>query len=270
MSLSANAPKRLYQKIGLLLRDRIYQGKFRIGERLPPEREIAEQMQVSRVVIREALIMLELQGLVEVRKGSGIYVIHNSKETPAANSVFSLANNSNVSASSLFNEQDDVGPFEMLQARQILESHVIELSAKQITKKDIFRLREALEMERQHLAGKSSDYDGDELFHTIIAEASQNSVLADMVKELWVRRQKSSMWRQLHCHTSNQDYRQRWLSDHEKILAALQRKNPVAAKQEMWQHLENVKQVLLQFSDVDDPEFDGFLFNAIPNGQENP
>ena len=249
MNSPSSPPKRLYQDIGQRLRDRIVSGEFYIGDRFPPEREIAEQMGVSRTVIREALIMLELQGLVEVKKGSGVYVTNcpNEQEEQVYKS-----------------SSDDVGPFEMLQARQLLESSLVELTATQITKSDISRLHEALDMERQHLESNCLDYDGDELFHSIIAEASQNSVLADMVKELWVRRQQSSMWLQLHARISNQDYRQRWLIDHEKILAALQRRDSSAAKEAMWQHLENVKQTLLELSDVDDPKFDGFLFQSVP------
>ena len=68
--------KRLYQQIGQKLKDKIAAGDFKVGEKLPPEREIAEQMEVSRSVIRESLIMLELQNIVKVRKGSGVFVIN--------------------------------------------------------------------------------------------------------------------------------------------------------------------------------------------------
>ena len=250
MNALATPRKRLYQEIGQGLIDRILNGEFSIGDRLPPEREIAEQSQVSRAVVREALIMLELQSLVEVRKGSGVYLIN-------------LPNKENETHKSA-NENMDVGPFEMLQARQLLESHVAEFAAIQVTKNDISRLRKALEMEYQHLQNDDSDYDGDQMFHMAIAEATQNSVLVDMVKDLWDRRQNSSMWRQLHSRIKDQDYRKRWLEDHEKILSAIQRRSPIAAKEAMWQHLENVKQTLLELSDVDDPKFDGFLFNSNP------
>jgi len=85
-----------------------------------------------------------------------------------------------------------------------------------------------------------------------------------MVKTLWARRQSSPMWQQLHTCTVNQDYRKAWLDDHEKILSALQRRDPAAARGAMWQHFENIKQTLLELSDVDDPHFDGFLFNSNP------
>ena len=68
--------KRLYQQIGLKLKDKISAGEFKVGDKLPPEREIAEQMEVSRSVVRESLIMLELQNIVKVRKGSGVFVVN--------------------------------------------------------------------------------------------------------------------------------------------------------------------------------------------------
>ncbi|RKF20060.1 FCD domain-containing protein [Alginatibacterium sediminis] len=250
-----NSPKRLYQEVGIALKDRIEAGEFIVGDKLPAEREIAEMMNVSRSVVREALIMLELQEIVNVRKGSGVYVTHLPSDTVSDEAH---------KHKQLDHSTSDVGPFELLQARQFLESRIAEFAATQVTKNDISRLKQALEMERSHLENDSQDYDGDEMFHIAIAEASQNSVLADMVKDLWVRRNNSSMWQQLHVHISNQDYRKKWLHDHEKILAALQRKDPAAARDAMWQHLENVKQTLLGFSDVDHPEFDGFLFNENP------
>jgi len=66
---------RLYQEIGNELKSLLKSGTFKIGDRLPPERDIAETFNVSRTVVREALIMLELENLVAVKKGSGVYVI---------------------------------------------------------------------------------------------------------------------------------------------------------------------------------------------------
>ncbi|ABM02009.1 transcriptional regulator, GntR family [Psychromonas ingrahamii 37] len=250
MNAVVTPQKRLYQKIGQGLKDRIVSGEFVVGDRLPPEREIAVQCQVSRSVVREALIMLELQDVVEVRKGSGVYIINQPKE--------------DIDAKTGTSESDDAGPFEMLQARQLLESHIAEFAATQVTRNDIFRLRKALQMERQQIEGASFDYDGDKMFHMAIAEATQNKVLVDMVEDLWVRRQNSSMWLQLHARIVNQNYRKAWLEDHEKILLALQHRDASAARDAMWQHLENVKQTLLELSDVDDPLFDGFLFSNNP------
>jgi GntR family uxuAB operon transcriptional repressor len=245
-------PKRLYQEIGLRLYEELSNSHFSVGDRLQPEREIAERLDVSRTVVREALIMLELMELIEIRKGSGIYLIKQPAESKPDSGL----------ESSL--DEDDIGPFEMMQARQLLESHVAEFAATQATKKDILKMRDALKLEKQNIDVLDHDHAGDKLFHFAIAEATQNSVLVDLVENLWEQREKSSMWKQLHSHITDQNYRKKWLIDHENILLAIQQKKPDAARLAMWQHLENVKDTLLILSEHQDPNFDGYLFSSNP------
>lgn len=64
-------PRRLYQQLAADLKERIEQGVYLVGDKLPAERFIADEKNVSRTVVREAIIMLEVEGYVEVRKGSG-------------------------------------------------------------------------------------------------------------------------------------------------------------------------------------------------------
>lgn len=237
---------RLYQQIGHRLRDAIADGQHLPGDRLPPERDIAERFSVSRSVVREALIMLELEKVVEVRKGSGVYVL-----TPPGE------------ASSLYSDSG-YGPFELLQARQLLESEVAAFAAIQATKTDILKMRDAIELEKSFVMKGIIDESADELFHTLLAQASQNSVLANMVYELWQVRKHSPMWQGLHQHMGDQNYSELWLNDHQQILQAILRREPKAAKQAMWQHLENVKSKLLEVSDAEDPAFDGYLFRSVP------
>lgn len=243
-----NINLRSYKKIGSILKQELSEGIYTIGERLPPERDLAEKMNVSRTVVREALIMLELENLVSVRKGSGVYVIN----IPSDEKIISDST-----------EYEDVGPFELLQARQLVESSIAEFAAIQATRSDILRLREILQMERRDLENNTDDYSADEEFHLAIAEITQNEVLIKMQKDLWKYR-KNSMWKGLHIHISDYKYRQDWLEDHENILNSIQKKNPILAKKAMWQHLENVKQRLFELSDIEDPNFDGFLFNVNP------
>lgn len=245
-------PKRLYQEIGLALYEEFRQSNFHIGDRLPTERDIAERLKVSRTVVREALIMLELMELVEIRKGSGIYLIKQPANDTSNHEL----------ESSL--DKDDAGPFEMMQARQLLESHVAEFAATQATKKDIIKMRNALELEKQNIDVLDHKHDGDKLFHFAIAEATQNSVLVDLVENLWERRENSLMWKQLHSHITDQTYRKKWLIDHQNILSAIQQRNPDAARMAMWRHLENVKDTLLMLSEHQDPNFDGYLFSSNP------
>lgn len=235
---------RRYQDVAQALRGVIREEGFAVGDRLPPERQLSERLSVSRSLVREALIMLEIDGLVEVRKGSGIYLA-----APSATKAPPV--------------RDDIGPFELLQARQLLESSIAAFAAEMVTKNDITRMREALEMERADIEAGSTDHSGDELFHRLIAEATQNSVLVDMVDELWRKRDQSPMWAKLHDRIFDAGYRQNWLEDHQQILSALRTKDRDGARAAMWQHLAHVRETLMELSDVDDPAFDGYLFQSI-------
>ncbi|GDF47504.1 fructuronate-inducible hexuronate regulon transcriptional repressor [Escherichia coli] len=249
---SVTSAQRPYQEVGAMIRDLIIKTPYNPGERLPPEREIAEMLDVTRTVVREALIMLEIKGLVEVRRGAGIYVLDSSgsqnTDSPDANVC------------------NDAGPFELLQARQLLESNIAEFAALQATREDIVKMRQALQLEERELASSApgSSESGDMQFHLAIAEATHNSMLVELFRQSWQWRENNPMWIQLHSHLDDSLYRKEWLGDHKQILAALIKKDARAAKLAMWQHLENVKQRLLEFSNVDDIYFDGYLFDSWP------
>lgn len=233
---------RRYQETADQLRDLISQGGYRSGDRILTERQIAERLGVGRSGAREAILLLEVEGVLEVRKGSGIYLKRNAGDNPRGDAT-------------------DIGPFELIQARQLLESAIAGMAALTVTKPDILRMHEALGMERDSIASGRMDYSGDEQFHHLIAEATQNSVLVEAVGDLWEKRARSRLWAQLHDRIFETDYRLRWLDDHNLVLAALQRRDPEAAKRAMWQHLENVRITLLALSDDEDPGFDGYLFD---------
>ena len=150
-----------------MIRNLIVQTPYNPGDRLPPEREIAEMLDVTRTVVREALIMLEIKGLVEVRRGAGIYVLDNAVGEGAAESAD-------------INHCNDAGPFELLQARQLLESNIAEFAALQATREDIIKMRQALQLEERELASSApgGSESGDMQFHLAIAEATHNSMLS--------------------------------------------------------------------------------------------
>lgn len=243
-----NITNRTYTRIGEYLKRDISQGIYAVGDKLPTEREISEKFGVSRTIVREAMVMLEVEKLVEVKKGSGVYVVR----IPTAHS--DIENNS----------LPDVGPFELLQARQLLESSIAEFAAVQATKKDILNLKQILHREKELLALNQDDYSADKDFHIALAEITQNDVLVKLQEQLWQYRFNSAMWAQLHSRILQKDYHHLWIEDHHTILLAIQKKNANAARKAMWQHLENVKVKLFELSDVEDPHFDGYLFNTNP------
>ncbi|GAB4593448.1 transcriptional regulator ExuR [Edwardsiella tarda] len=239
---------RLYQQLAAELKQRIEGGVYPVGDKLPAERFIAEEMDVSRTVVREAIIMLEVEGYVEVRKGSGIHVISNQPKSlilPDTAIEFASA-----------------GPFELLQARQLIESNVAEFAATQVTKQDIVALMEIQERARQEDRFRDSEWDLK--FHVQVALATQNSAMATIIEKMWSQRIHNPYWQKLHEHIDDKSI-ESWCEDHDKILKALIRKDPYGAKIAMWQHLENTKQMLFHAT-TDDFEFnvDRYLFAENP------
>ncbi len=243
--------KRLYQKVAAELKKRIADHEYAIGDRLPAERLIAEEMNVSRTVVREAIIMLEVEGLVDVRKGSGIHVVGTEVRYQQA-----------LPESADDDEFLTAGPFELLQARQLLESNIAEFAATQVTKQDILALQAIQETAQKEDRARDSQWDKE--FHIQVAKATQNSVLVTLVEKLWQHREQNPYWRKLHEHIDDRAM-ESWCEDHEQILKALMRKDPKAAKLAMWQHLENTKQMLFQATTIDDDLVDDrYLFSENP------
>src|SRR5262245_47526867 len=132
MPIQAVESRRLYRQIADQISALIDSGEYKRGARLPPERDLAKQLGVSRPSVREALIALEVEGYVEVRVGSGVYVTDNRR---AGEAVASLS--------------EDSGPFELIRARWIIESECAALAAKHATKAQVRAIEEALDaMER--------------------------------------------------------------------------------------------------------------------------
>lgn len=240
--------RRLYQQLATELKRRLEQGVYQVGDKLPAERIIAEEMSVSRTVVREAIIMLEVEGYVEVRKGSGIHVVSQQQQN-------------RVTTSSQL-EFATFGPFELLQARQLIESNVAEFAATQVTRQDIMQLMDIQARARKEDRFRDSEWDMK--FHVQIALSTQNSALAAIVEKMWLHRLHNPYWLKLHEHIDDKSI-ESWCEDHDNILKALIRKDPAASKLAMWQHLENTRQMLFNAT-TDDFEFnvDRYMFAENP------
>jgi len=242
----ATRDRRFYQVLGKALSQRIASGEFSLNGRLPSERELSETYGVSRAVVRDALIMLEVRNLVEVRQGSGIYV---TRHAYAANAGLDLDRDTDDMAP----ERPPAGPFELLQARQWLESHMARLAAVNATAEDLSAIAEACEDHNRAAWGEAKE-SMDIRFHMAIARATQNEELAALVEQLWHRRDNNPMWRRLHARISDTTYRQRWVRDHETLTQALHRRDPEAAYVAMWTHIENVRNFLSELEEDPDTQ----------------
>src|SRR3954468_1621512 len=170
MPLQAVENRRLYRQIADQIARLVERGEYPIGARLPPERDLAKQLGVSRPSVREALIALEVEGYVEVRIGSGVYVVNRARrETPEP-----LA--------------EDSGPFELIKARWLIEAECAALAAKNATRAQCRAIDDALDNMQAEVTKGGVPLDADRQFHHRVAEASGNSALALVVRMLWDQR----------------------------------------------------------------------------------
>ena len=225
MPLRAVETTRLYRQIADQVLGLIDSGEFSAGSRLPPERELAGLLGVSRTSVREAIIALEIAGRVEVRVGTGIFVTH----APAHK------------ASAPHAEVGDsgVGPFELLAARAVIEGETAALAAKHARKSDLVALRETIARMRDHAEHDAERDAADRAFHVCIAEATGNGALAHAVSGLWDLR-RGDLWSRIEVHFHTVALRAKTLADHEAIVAALAARDSGAAREAMHRHLERV------------------------------
>lgn len=241
---------KLYQKIANHFKSEIANGVYKVGDMLPAERIIAEQMEVSRTVIREAMIMLEVEGFVEVRKGSGIRVISTQVEDNSKSDITEAVGD--------FSFMLTCGPFELLQARQLFESNIAEFAATQATKQDLVALMKIQEQAKQDDFTRDSYWDIE--FHIQLARSTQNSVVVHIAEMLSRHRENNPYWQKLHEHIEDNKIRS-WCCEHDEIVKALIQRNPAAARQAAWQHIENTKTMLF---DASNDDYDRFLFSESP------
>jgi DNA-binding FadR family transcriptional regulator len=210
--------RRQYQLVADRIRDLIEVGGIGPGSRLPAERELALQLGVSRPSLREALIALEIDGRVEIRGGSGVYVCALDKS--GADATTSLGES----------------PAELMQARVVLESGIITLAAARVTRSGLQRVEEALAAMREEHTGGRKPVDADRRFHLSIADMAGNAVLADMVGTLFDGRHSPIAVRMSGQVESTHTW-QAALGEHEAIYRALEARNPQAAAAAMCTHL---------------------------------
>jgi GntR family uxuAB operon transcriptional repressor len=215
----AVAEPRLYRVVADRIQTLIREQQIQPGERLPSERDLALTLKVSRASLREALLALELGGVIEVRGGSGVYV----------------SNTAQLDAGQL---EGGPGPFEVLSARRLIESEVAAIAARVATDGAIDAILTAvLEMERDH-ANQAGKEQADRNFHMAIARATGNSALVGAMHYLW--EQRGRLWHKLKEHFETEELRLETLTDHRRILEAIAAHDPAGARRAMRAHLERV------------------------------
>ena len=217
---------RSYQKLAASIASLINEGEFKVGDRLPSERALAERFTVSRPLVREAIIVLEIQGAVEVRGGSGIYIC-----APAAGAAMAPA--------SAYTLSPGPGPFELLRARCLIEAEIAAVAAESRKDSDLDRIYSALVEMRENMHDKVANEAADRLFHLRIAESTGNSVLLQMVTAVWDHT-KAPIWSQMEAHFHTPALRNASQDDHQRVFTALLERVADAARKAMRGHIERV------------------------------
>ena len=219
MPLTAVDNRRLYRQIADQIAALIEGGEYGPGQRLPPERDLAKQLGVSRPSVREALIALEVEGFVEVRMGSGVYVTDRRGLAASKAAV-------------------DAGPFELIRARWMIESECAALAAKNATKAQLKAIEEALdEMETARDRGVVP-LGPDREFHLRIAEATGNSALVLVVQTLWDQR-TGPLFLRLEHHYDTPALWSVAIKEHRDIVSAIARHDAAAARAAMRKHMDH-------------------------------
>ncbi len=199
--------------------------------RLPPERELAKQLEVSRPTVREAMIALEISGLVEVRVGSGIYVLDFSKQKKKlSNKIAEIGH----------------GPLELIEARKEIEGANAALAAQRIEPDSLKKMEKAIEkMVKENMNGA----DGDREFHLLLAKSTGNRVLETITAYLWEQQQHSPMWIKLIELMEEKKLHNVILDDHRTLLDALRRKDSEEAEAIMRNHLNHARDIYFDIID---------------------
>ena len=231
MTTGAPDTQKLYQQIARAIAASINEGRYGPGDRLPSERELADDFGVSRPTIRDAMIALEFQGLVEARQGSGVYV--NAVAAPGGDDPAEV----------------EVGALELTEARRLFEGEACALSAATVSDDQLAQLDQIVaQMARSFAPDEIERLEQD--FHLAIARATGNAAIEAGVEDLWTLRQQSptcgTMLRRARTHGGGD-----FVDEHRQIIAALRELDPKAARQAIHGHLAQVIDDLLAVAELD-------------------
>lgn len=216
--------ERLYITVFNKISSLIKEGEYPVGSRLPTERELAERFEVSRPTIREAIIALEAKEEVSVKAGSGVYVLGNN----LINDDFSR----------------EISAFELLEARVLLEGEAAALAARMIKPEEVKALEKALrKIELEDIKDKTAS-GADRQFHTIIAQATHNKVIAKQIGFLWDIQENLNHINLAHNAVCEDEDRGTRVADHVAIYDAIAAGDATAARASMREHFSDLLEAM--------------------------
>jgi len=222
---------KLYQQVAQAIARAIDDGRYAVGTRLPGERELAEEFAVSRHTVREAMIALEIRGMVEARHGSGLYVVGTSTDggTPA---------------------ELDIGAFELIEARILFEGEAAAVAATVIDDETLAELDRILADMASFDPASAEAMETDRRFHLCIAEATGNTVISTVVAMLWSLRDRAPLSAHMFAEARREGIHPR-VDEHRLIVDALRARDTALARKTMRDHLRRVVEDLLAATEVE-------------------
>jgi GntR family transcriptional repressor for pyruvate dehydrogenase complex len=215
---------RLYEQIVAQIEARILSGELQPGDKLPAERELAEQFGVSRTAIREAMKALTQRGLVEIYPGRGTFVTHST----------SVAVRHSIDLLVKIGHED--GITDLVEVREILEPEIAALAAIRSTEENIAIMQDAIDAMDHAMDNPDTYIEADLDFHLALAQGSDNVLIPVLIDTL------VELLREHRIQAANvEGGLERGQPHHKKLLEAIKRRDPDAARASMRAHLEQIR-----------------------------
>jgi GntR family transcriptional regulator, transcriptional repressor for pyruvate dehydrogenase complex len=218
------ARPRLYEHLVTQILEYVERNELGTGSLLPPERDLAEQLGVSRATVAQALVALEVLGVIRVQHGTGAVLQYRPNAVTVLRSL----------------REHRARLPEIVEARLGLELQIVELAAERRTEADLQRIDEALAFMRAEIDKGGRGERGDELFHRALTDAAHNSVLSQLmafIGEMVLESRIESLGQEGRPEAS--------LTAHRRIADAVRAGDPEAAVEEMRAHIRKVSDVEL-------------------------
>lgn len=223
-SLRPLARPRLYEQVARQILTWVTDNGLKVGDRLPPERELATRLGVSRATVSQALVAMEVVGVVAVRHGDGAILVDSTGSSKLVQELRKHAQRLP----------------EIIEAREALETKLAALAAARRTDEDLERIEEALSVMEREVEAGGRGVEGDELFHAAVTEAGHSPLLARLMGEI------SDLIKETRIESLSEPGRPRdSLDGHRKIADAIRRGEVEAAASAMHDHVVMVSDVAL-------------------------
>jgi GntR family transcriptional repressor for pyruvate dehydrogenase complex len=236
MELKPIKTKRIYEEIIEQIRLLVTEGHLQPGDRLPSERELSVQLNVSRASVREALSALEMMGLLEIRSGEGTFIKKINIDSVVTPLTWVLSM-----------EKDTV--LELLEVRKMIEGQAVALAARRATPENLRELEEALRLMYEDLQTNQLGETSDHRFHYAIAKASKNKILLRLMNAISDTMQQTLKASRIRLY-EGADAPERLYREHSQVYEAIIQRSEERARRVMLDHLAGVEDRLLMYYSV--------------------